>query len=222
MIARILIGCEFSGQVRRAFRHRGFDAWSCDLLPADDGSPYHYRCDVRELLGLGWDALIGHPPCPFLTNSANKHLYVGKRRWCEDGTENPIDAERWRGLQEAAAFFLDLWNAPIRCVALENPIMGPYAKAAIGIRQSQVIQPWMFGHPEKKGTCLWLRNLPRLVETNNVREQMLGRPKSETDRVHYATPGLNRWKVRSETLPGIAAAFADQWGPVIARLKVAA
>lgn len=206
---RVLIGCEFSGAVRREFRLRGFDAWSCDLLAADDGSPFHLQCDVRERLHDGWDLGIFHPMCRFLANSSNKHLYIGKRK------ENGRDPDRWRLMEEAAAFFLELWRAPIPCIAIENPVMHGHGAAIIGTRQTQTIQPWQFGHTEKKRTCLWLKNLPKLVETNNVYAEMMNLPRKDRERVHFASPGPDRWKRRSITLPGIAEAFADQWGTYI-------
>lgn len=215
---RVLVGCEIFGEVRDAFLALGHDAWSCDLLPAERPSNRHIVGDIRDVLHLGWDlAIIAHPPCTRLCNSGV--------RWLHEPPTNPpaevSDVERaswmflsrdqklaiiWRLLDEGADLFSECWNAPVQRVAVENPIMHRYARERIrGFRpQDQVIQPWMFGHGETKGTCLWLRGLPRLVPTRIVDGRVA--------RVHRASPGRNRWKERSRTYPGIAAAMAEQWG----------
>lgn len=194
---RVLVACEFSGVVRRAFRMRGHDAWSCDLLPADDGSPYHLQGDVTAYLSDGWDVMVGHPPCTRLANSGVAWLH--KR-------------DLWAELDEATAFFRALLDAPIERIAIENPIPHKYALERIGRKYDQIVQPWMFGHPESKATCLWLKNLPPLQETNNVREEMLKLPARERQRLHYLPPSPERWKLRSTTYAGIADAMAEQWG----------
>jgi hypothetical protein len=194
---RVLVGCEYSGTVRDAFLALGHDAMSCDLLPTDVPGP-HYQGDVRDVLGDGWDLAVLHPECTYLCNSGVRWLST--------------DITRWPKMIEAATFFRDLLNAPIPRVAVENPIMHGYAAKIIGQRQTQVVQPWMFGHPEKKATGLWLRGLPPLVATDDVRDVMATLPKSETDRIHYASPGPDRWKLRSTTFVGIARAMAEQWG----------
>jgi len=206
---RVLIACEFSGTVRRAFRSLGHDAWSCDILPADDGSEHHYQDDIRNVLGRGkpwnepsWDLMIAHPPCTYLTNSGVTWLHR--------------DPTRWQKLDEAAEFFKTLLDAPIPRIAIENPIMHKYAKERIGgVKQSQVIQPWMFGHTESKATCLWLKNLPTLKETKNVKKDMLKLPDSERQRLHWLPPSADRWKLRSTTYSGIADAMAQQWGKLL-------
>ena len=203
---RVLVACEFSGTVRDAFIAAGHDAMSCDLLPSERPGP-HYHGDVRDVLGDGWDLMIAHPPCTYLANSGVRWLYGGK------GSER--DPERWAAMEEAAAFFAMLLAAPIPRVAVENPVMHRYGRdlvnrracdAAGGWIQYSVhtIQPWQFGHGETKATQLWRRNLPALAPTNIVpgREQ----------RVHRMAPGPDRWRERSRTFPGIAHAFADQWG----------
>lgn len=195
---KVLVACEYSGKVREAFRKLGHDAWSCDLLPSDDNSPHHYQCDIFEVIDQGWDLMIAHPPCTYLTNSGVTWLHK--------------DIKRWPMLFEGAEFFKKLLNANIPKIAIENPIMHKYSKSIIGVTQSQVVQPWMFGHPESKATCLWLKNLPPLIETNNVKEQFLKLPKKEAQRLHYASPGPDRWKLRSTTFQGIADAMASQWG----------
>lgn len=181
---RVLVACEFSGTVRRAFRVLGHDAWSCDLLPAEDGSDYHLHGDVLPHLHDGWDLLIGHPPCT--------HLAVSGARWFKD---------KAREQGEAVAFFLALAHAPIPRIALENPVS---IMSTRWRKPDQIIQPWQFGHGETKATCLWLTGLPRLVPTQVV--------DGREARVHRMPPGPDRWKERSRTFPGIAAAMAAQWG----------
>ena len=196
---RVLVACEYSATVRDAFRARGHDAWSCDMLPTDGDPEWHLIGDALEFLEDGWDLMIAHPPCTYLTNSGVTWLHK--------------DPSRWEKLDEAAWFFRQLLNAPIPRVAVENPIMHKYAKERIGgIKQTQVIQPWMFGHMEQKATCLWLRNLPPLVPTKNVKADMMALPDNERQRLHYLPPSADRWKLRSATFKGIAEAMADQWG----------
>ena len=197
---RVLVACEYSGKVREAFRKLGHDAWSCDLLPADDNSPYHYQGDVFDIIDQGWDLMIAHPPCTYLTNAGVSWLYRKEGRWDQ--------------MKDGAEFFRRLLDAPIPKIAVENPIMHKYAVEIIGRRQDQVIQPWMFGHMEQKATCLWLKGLPELKPTNNVKEEMLKLPKTVAQRLHYLPPSKDRWKIRSETYQGIADAFASQWGQV--------
>ena len=196
---RVLIGCEHSGVVRQAFRKQGHDAWSCDLLPSDDNSEFHIQGDVLDILGAGWDIAIFHPDCTYLTNSGVCHLHK--------------DAKRWIKLFDGAAFFKKLLDCDIPKIAIENPIMHKYAKTLIGgVKQSQVVQPWMFGHMEQKATCLWLKNLPLLQETNNVKDEMMKLPKNERERIHYLPPSKDRWKIRSRTFQGLGDAMASQWG----------
>lgn len=185
---RVLIGCEFSGTMRRAFAARGWDAWSCDLLDAEDGSPNHITGDVRLALHDEWDLLIAHPPCT--------HLAVSGARWFKD-----------KRVEQAAAldFVRVLLDAPIRHIALENPV----SIISSCIRKpDQTVQPWMFGHGETKATCWWLTNLPKLKPTDIV--------DGRDSRVHRMPPGPDRWKERSRTFPGIAEAAADQWGGYVA------
>lgn len=193
---RVLVGCEYSGTVRDAFLALGHDAISCDLLPTDAPGP-HYQGDVRDILGDGWDLAVFHPECTYLCNSGVRWLST--------------DITRWPRMVDGAVFFRELLNSDIPHVAVENPVMHGHAAKIIGRRQDQVVQPWMFGHPEKKATGLWLRGLPPLLPTADVRHVMAGLPKSETDRIHYASPGPDRWKLRSTTYAGIAHAMAAQW-----------
>lgn len=196
---RVLVACEFSGTVRRAFAARGHDAWSCDLLSSDDRSNKHIVGDARNLLDDGWDLLIvAHPPCTRLCNSGVRWLSVpppGKT------------AEQMREeLREGAALFSEFWNAPIDRICVENPVMHRHAKVLIENYRdpAQSVQPWQFGHGETKRTCFWLKNLPPLTPTNIVegREQ----------RVHRMPPGPDRWRKRSRFFTGIAEAMANQWG----------
>jgi len=200
MIKNILVACEFSGTVREAFRELGFNAWSCDVLPSDlPGN--HIQGDVREVLNHEWDLMIAHPPCTYLTNSGVCHLHT--------------DPSRWAKLDEAAEFFKALISAPIAHIAIENPIPHKYASERIGQKYSQIIQPWQFGHTESKATCLWLKNLPKLEESENVKAQMLLLPANQRQRLHYLPPSKDRWKLRSKTYPGIAKAIAEQWSKVL-------
>jgi hypothetical protein len=195
---RVLVACEYSGRVRDAFIRRGHDAMSCDILPTDSPGP-HYQGDVQNILGDNWDLMVAHPPCTYMTNSGVTWLHK--------------DPTRWAKLDDAAAFFKMLLDAPIEKIAVENPIMHKYAKERIGgVKQTQVIQPWMFGHTEQKATCLWLKNLAPLVPTNDVKAEMLQLPDNERQRLHYLPPSADRWKLRSTTYMGIAEAMADQWG----------
>lgn len=186
---RVLVACEYSGVVREAFAARGHDAWSCDLLPTEIPGN-HYQCDVLSILDQDWDLMIGHPPCTYLCNSGVSWLH--KREG------------RWELMREGAEFFKVLLNAPIPKIAIENPIMHPHAKAIIGQSVSQIIQPYHFGHGESKATCLWLKNLPPLMATLIMQERV--------QRLHRLPPSAERWKERSKTYPGIAAAMAAQWG----------
>lgn len=183
---RVLVACEYSGRVRDAFRARGHDAWSCDLLPCEADPAFHIQGDVLPLLVQGWDLLIAHPPCTHLAVSGARH-FAAKRA---DGRQ-----------QEALDFVGKLLNAPIERIALENPvsIISSHFR-----KPEQIIQPWMFGHGETKATCLWLKNLPPLKPTNIV--------DGREARVHKMAPSPDRWKERSRTYLGVAAAMAEQWG----------
>jgi site-specific DNA-cytosine methylase len=181
---RVLVACEFSGIVRDAFIARGHDAWSCDLLPSEGSNSHHIQDGVLGVIHYDWDLMIAHPPCT--------HLAVSGARWFKDKCQEQA---------EALEFVRALINAPIPRICIENPI----SIISTRIRKpDQIIQPWMFGHPETKATCLWLKNLPKLVPTNIV--------EGREARVHRESPGPDRWKNRSRTLTGIANAMADQWG----------
>lgn len=186
---KVLIACEFSGVVRDAFSKRGHDAWSCDLLPTESLGQ-HLVGDVLCLLSTcKWDLMIAHPPCTYLSNSGVHHLHKRKGRFEE--------------MRKAADFFNTLKSAPIPRIAIENPTPHHYARNLIGDYQ-QAIQPYEFGVPETKRTCLWLKNLPPLMATIIETKRH--------PRVHLTPPGPNRWKERSRTPQGIADAMAKQWG----------
>jgi hypothetical protein len=181
---RVLIACEFSGIVRDAFRRRGHDAWSCDLLPSELPGP-HFQEDVFELLQsswMVWDLMIAHPPCTYLTRAGD--------RWYAESPQR----------KQATDFVLALAHQPVPRIAIENP---RGALSRLWRKADQTIQPWMFGHGETKTTQLWLKGLPPLMAT----VVSTGRQ----PRVHYAAPGPERWKERSRTLVGIAEAMAEQW-----------
>lgn len=183
---RVLVACEFSGVVRRAFRARGCDAWSCDLLPAEDGSPYHFQDDIfRVLEGTHgrWDMMIAHPPCT--------HLAVSGARWFGNK-----QAEQ----RAALGFVAGLMSTSIPRTAIENPVSIISSRIR---RPDQIIQPWQFGHNETKATCLWLKSLPRLIPSDVV--------EGREPRIHRMPPGPDRGRERSRTYAGIASAMAEQW-----------
>lgn len=195
---RVLVACEYSATVRDAFRARGHDAWSCDLLPTEGDPSKHI---VGDIFGCGkvqgipleespiayeWDLMIAHPPCTDLAVSGARHF-----------AEKIADGRQQRALE----FVQRLMDAPIGRIAIENPISVISSKIR---KPEQIIQPWQFGHGETKATCLWLKGLPKLVPTNIV--------EGRSDRIHKMPPGPNRWKERSRTYQGIADAMAEQWG----------
>ena len=187
---KVLVACEFTGTVRRAFRELGHEAWSCDLLPAEDGGP-HIQGDVRQVLGDGWDLMVAHPPCTHLAVSGARHFH---RKQVEQA--------------EALEFVRTLMDAPIPRIALENPVSVISSRIR---RPDQIIQPYQFGHPESKKTCLWLKGLNPLQPTAVM--QMRGRWENQTPSgQNKLGPSPDRWKIRSKTYPGIAHAMATQWG----------
>jgi len=198
---RILVACEESGTVTDTLIAAGHDAWSCDLKPTRGDNPgKHIQGNVFDFLGEKWDALIAFPECTYMANSGAKHLYLNMKK------ENGINPERWENMRKAALFFKYLWEADIPFIAIENPQMLGYAKDIIGSKETQVIQPYEYGHPETKKTYLWLKGFPKLTPTNIVegREQ----------RVWRMPPGPNRKRDRSKTYQGIADAMVAQWFPL--------
>jgi hypothetical protein len=180
---RVLVACEYSGRVRDAFIRHGHDAMSCDLLPTEVAGPHH-EGPVEEVLDQGWDLMVAHPPCTHLAVSGSRHFHRKQREQAE-----------------ALDFVRLLMDAPIPRWCIENPV----SVISSAIRPpDQIIQPWEYGHGEVKTTCLWLRNLPRLMPTNCV--------DGREERVHLMPPGPDRWKERSRTYEGVAAAMGEQWG----------
>jgi site-specific DNA-cytosine methylase len=189
---KVLVACEYSGTVRDAFIEQGHDAISCDLLPSDVPGP-HYQGDVRDILENGFDLMIAHPPCT--------HLAVSGARWFKDKQQEQA---------EALDFVRLLLSAPIDKIALENPISIISSRIR---KPNQIIQPWQFGHPESKSTCLWLKNLPELVPTSILPLPESGRWENQTPSgQNKLGPSEDRWKLRSATYKGIAKAMAEQWG----------
>jgi len=203
---RVLVACEYSGTVRRAFAALGHDAWSCDLLPCDDGSPNHIQGDVLPVAGRGdWDLMIAHPPCTYLAVSGARWLYN------KDGSKNQ---ERYNNQQEAIEFVGRLMNAPIKYKAIENPI----SVISTEIRKpNQIIQPYQFGHEYSKRTHLWLKGLPNLIPTD-IKENYMPYLPSNTGgakRGQKATPKSINQKESSKTFTGVAKAMAEQWSVVL-------
>ena len=195
---KVLVACEYSGRVRDAFTDLGHEAISCDLLPSNTQGE-HYQGDVFDLNLSEFDLMIAHPPCTYLSNSGVCHLHK--------------DTSRWPKLFDGAGFFKRLLEAPVERIVIENPIMHKYGKQLIGgVKQTQIVHPWMFGHTEQKATCLWLKGVKPLFSTNDVKEEMMLLPNNERQRLHYLSPSPERWKLRSTTYQGIADAMAMQWG----------
>ena len=191
---RVLVACEFSGVVRDAFIRGGHSALSCDLMPTDKPGP-HYQGDVLDIINEGWDLMIAHPPCTYLSNAGARHLYP-------KGILNPDRLDKG---MEAKEFFLTLFKAPIPKICVENPIPSTVFELP---RYTQTIQPYEYGHPYKKKTCLWLKGLPALTPTNIVEVK-------ESTKIAgnwFNKGGKDRQKNRAKTFEGIANAMAQQWG----------
>lgn len=194
---RVLVACEESQEVCKAFRALGHEAYSCDIEPCSGGHPeWHLQCDALEIIKMCWDLIIAHPPCT--------DLAVSGAAWFAE--------KRADGRQQAAIeFFMQFVNADCEHIAVENPVSIMSTQYR---KPDQIIHPWMFGHPEKKATCLWLKGLSPLVPTNDVRDYMKTLPKNQQERLHYLPPSPDRAKLRSKTYPGIARAMAEQWGGI--------
>lgn len=213
---RVLVGCEKSGIVRRAFAALGHDAWSCDLQPSEDGSNRHMRRDIREVLNDGWDLLIAHPPCTRLCRSG--------RRWLSGpGHLTPPgklpSGRTWQDMidefEEGVALFVACWNAPVERVAVENPEMHDIACARMpgDLPRPQMVQPFWFGEPQYKNTGWYLRGLPALIETRRLPEPPHGSDEWKSwNRVWRMAPRADRAVERSRFFPGMARAMAEQWG----------
>jgi len=192
---KVLVACEYSGRVRNALRERGHNAYSCDLLPAEDGETiFHIQDSLEHVLGKRfavWDMIIAHPPCTYLCNSGVRWLHTEPGR-CEK-------------MVEAAEFFRWILELPIDRIAVENPVMHGYAREIVGRGPDFTVQPWQFGDPAKKRTCFWTKGLPPLKPTSDMTAA-----NARAD-CHLASPGPDRWKERSRTYPGLAKAMAEQW-----------
>lgn len=205
---RVLVACEESQRVCIAFRAKGHEAYSCDIEPCSGGHPeWHIQDDVLNHLKKDWDLIIAHPPCTYLTVAANKYYNVEK--YGEKAIIRQYEREK------AIDFFLNFAHYNLACtkVAIENPIG---IMSSIYGKPTQIIQPYQFGHRERKATCLWLKGLPPLKPTNIVEPDIIKHPSGKTDsRLHYETfklPPKERSKMRSKTFEGIAKAMAEQWG----------
>lgn len=188
---KALVACEFSGRVRDAFATLGHDAWSCDLLPSDTPGQ-HYQCDVLDILSYDWDMMIAHPPCT--------HLCSSGARWFKGKQKEQA---------EALDFVYALVNAPIDRICMENPVGILSSRLS---KPTQIIQPWQFGHPEQKTTCLWLYGLPKLEPTCTLPKPEKGWDNLTPSGQNKLPPSADRWKLRSLTYQGIANAMASQWG----------
>jgi len=212
---KVLVACEYSGVVRDAFINKGHEAVSCDLLPSESDTGEHYQGDVTDILNDGWDMMIAHPPCTYLSVSGarwyyhpeDKHLPYDERR------PHPMHPNRRQLQQEALDFVKLLLNAPIDKIAVENPVSVISTRIK---KPTQIIQPYEYGHPTSKSTCLWLKNLEPLQPTDIVEPIWIslsdGKRMSKFHYDTYTLPKEERGKIRSATFPGIAQAMADQWG----------
>lgn len=218
-----LFACEESQALTIAFRNLGHEAYSCDLQECSGGHPeWHYKENVMHLLSTMWislDFLGFHPDCTFLANSGVRWLTSKKSKdgfiW-SDKYSIYMNPERYEKMRMGAIFFRSALSY-VKCVGkgyVENPILHKYAMEIINEEPTQIIQPYQFGHKEKKATCLWIIGLPKLQETDNVYEEMMKLPYSERAKVHYASPGKDRAKLRSKTYKGIAEAMATQWSNI--------
>ena len=191
---KVLVACEYSGTVRDAFIARGHEAMSCDIIPTDVPGP-HYQGDVRDVLDNGWDLMIAHPPCTYLSNAGARFLYP----------KGKLNRARLKLGMEGRGFFMTLWNADIPMIAIENPTPSTIFNLP---PRTQVIQPYEFGHPVQKRTCLWLKGLPPLKPTRVVKQ----RQSSKVPGNWFNKGGKDRQKNRAKTCDGIAKAMASQWG----------
>lgn len=206
MKPRVLVACEYSGVVREAFARKGFEAWSCDILPTDIPGN-HYQCDVRDVITQSWDLLIAHPPCTYLTVTGNK--------WFKPEYRDRFPT-REQDRKEAIEFFMLFADADVEHVCIENPVG---IMSTLWRKPNQIIQPYQFGHSEAKKTCLWLKNLPELTPTKIVEPEYItfksGKRMAKWYSDAVGLPKHERMKLRSKTFQGIADAMANQWSGVI-------
>lgn len=213
---KVLVACEYSGRVRDAFIARGHDAMSCDLLPTEAPGP-HYQGDVRDVISDGWDLMVAHPPCTYLTIAAEWAYKDVQTKRIKPGTL--IGAARRQAREEAVEFVMLLANAGIPRICIENPVG---VLSSRWRKPDQIVQPWQFGHDVSKATCLWLKGLPPLMPTKHISGRIVGEDKRGMTIVRWGNqtdsgqnklpPTADRWKLRSTTYAGIAEAMADQWG----------
>lgn len=229
MTADVLVACEYSATVRDAFLRAGIKAVSCDLLPTESeewpGDRYpelHHTGDVFDFLTEGsWRLMVAHPPCTYLTGAGAKHLYeLDGNSTVKDDNGHPIpNPYRWADLVDGARFFRALWEADVPRIAVENPVMMGYAKALIfgdaNRSPEQTFQPYQFGHMETKRTCLWLKDLPPLVPTTDLKAETMALPYAQRAKVHSMAPSPDRGKLRSMFFTGVADAMAAQWGQLL-------
>lgn len=218
-MARILIACEESQATTKAFRKLGHEAFSCDLLPCSGGHPeWHYQCDVFEVINKGWDLMVAHPPCTFLTGSGVQWLSNPKDKALpfEERRPHPKYPNRRQDMLDSVEFVKALYNADIKHIAIENPVG---LLSSRWRKPDQIVQPYMFGDEATKTTCLWLKNLPLLLPTNIVGKgertvfaSGKSHPKWYADALKNAKTKEERQTLRSKTFPGMAQAFAEQWG----------
>ena len=195
---RVIIGCEYSQVVTKAFREKGHEAYSCDILDTEGNPDWHIKGDILDHLDDGWGIGIFHPDCTYLTNAGVRWLMT--------------DPGRFIKMYHGAEFFLKLLNSKIPKICVENPVPHGYAMVKIKQPYTQIIQPFQYGHTTSKATCLWLKNLPELIATNNVYDEMMKLPKAQRNECHYASPGPDRGKIRAKFYEGWGKAMADQWG----------
>lgn len=212
---KVLVACEYSGVVRDAFINKGHEAVSCDLLPCESDLGEHYQGDVTDILYDGWDMMIAHPPCTYLSVSGARWYYhpEDKELPYEERRPHPLHPNRRKLQQEALDFVQLLLDAPIEKIAVENPVSVISTRIK---KPTQIIQPYEYGHPTSKSTCLWLKNLEPLQPTDIVEPIWInvsdGKRMSKFHYDTYTLPKEERGKIRSATFPGIAKAMADQWG----------
>lgn len=220
-MARILIACEESQATTKAFRKLGHEAFSCDLLPCSGGHPeWHYQCDIFEVINKGWDLMVAHPPCTFLTGSGVQWLSnpEDKALPFEERRPHPKYPNRRQDMVDSVEFVKALYNADIKHIAIENPVG---LLSSRWRKPNQIVQPYMFGDEATKTTCLWLKNLPLLLPTNIVGKgertvfaSGKSHPKWYADALKNAKTKEERQTLRSKTFEGMAQAFAEQWGGI--------
>jgi hypothetical protein len=221
-MAKILIACEESQATTKAFRKLGHDAYSCDLLPCSGGHPeWHFQSNIFDVINEGWDIMVAHPPCTFLTGSGVQWLShpEDKSMPFEERRPHPKYPNRRNDMLDSVEFVKALYNSDIKHIAIENPVG---LLSSRWKKPDQIVQPYMFGDEATKTTCLWLKNLPLLAPTNMVGKgertvfsSGKSHPKWYADALKNAKTKEERQTLRSKTFPGMAEAFAKQWGAIL-------